>query len=177
MSLVTRTTTLTLATLTLAGAACSSGNGDGSDSTTEPVVADCEGTPEDPCFGEQVGDCSEPGDAVFVGEQKASDSGALMVELVETSPAPPQRFDNAWTVLITDAEGTPVETADVAAKPFMPDHGHPSPTAVEVENLGGGKYLLDPINLFMPGLWRVKIDVLPEAATDPDPIAWKFCLP
>lgn len=82
----------------------------------------------------------------------------VSIVLLESDPAPPIKGDNRWTVRIEDAGGTPLSGLDVSVMPFMPDHGHGTPISASVTELGEGRYQLDPVNLFMRGYWRVRID-------------------
>ncbi len=83
----------------------------------------------------------------------------VSVEVSEAMPADPVRGDNAWTLMITDAEGNAAEGLVVDAKPWMPDHGHGSSVEEEVTEMGGGQYMMNPLNLFMAGYWEVTIDI------------------
>ena len=84
------------------------------------------------------------------------------VTLMEAEPADPVRGDNTWTILVTDEAGTPMEGIGVDAKPWMPDHGHGSAVEETVTDLGAGEYTLDPLNLFMAGLWQVTLELTDE---------------
>jgi hypothetical protein len=83
----------------------------------------------------------------------------LDLEIAEAVPADPIRGDNTWTVMITDAQGSPAEGLTIDAKPWMPDHGHGSSVEEQVTEMGGGRYMLDPLNLFMAGFWQVTIEI------------------
>lgn len=154
--------------------ACSSSGGDTGDDPGP--ITQCDGTEGAPCFQERTADCSEPGDPFFIGEVKEGRNQSMRVELVTTAPQPPERFDNTWQVLITDMSGAPVEAGLVDARTWMPDHGHASPKAIVVTSMGEGVYELDPVNLFMPGLWEITVEVTPEGGS-PDDVVWKFCMP
>jgi hypothetical protein len=81
-------------------------------------------------------------------------TGALM----EATPAPPAKGDNVWRALITDPSQAPVDGLDVEVKTWMPLHNHGSPIRAESTPAGApGEYTLDPVNLFMPGIWEVTL--------------------
>ena len=99
----------------------------------------------------------------------------LRIALESADPAPPGRFDNHWVVRLTDAAGAPVDSATLAVVPFMPAHQHGTSKPVVVTAMGGGRYDLAPVNLWMPGLWEVRIAVTAGALTDR--IVFSFCIP
>ena len=119
--------------------------------------------------------CSALGEdyPITVGITKSSSEG-LTVELSESSPAPPELFDNKWTVTLSDGAG-PMAGATVTVDTWMPDHGHPSPKTVSVTEIGDGKYELFPVNLFMPGLWEVTVNV-EDGAGSSDSVTFQFCM-
>jgi hypothetical protein len=112
------------------------------------------------------------------GERFPSVSGAFTGVLVQSVPAPPARDSNSWTVQIVDGTGAPQDGLAMTATPNMPDHNHPVTVKplVTPANDGTGTYKLDPVYLFMPGYWEVKLSVQP--ATGPkDTIVLKVCIP
>lgn len=115
---------------------------------------------------DEMGSDGEPA-SVCSDEERADDFAVNLsktgtshtVTLMGAEPADPIRGDNAWTVMVTDASGTPMEGLTVDAKPWMPDHGHGSAVEETVTDLGGGEYELDPLNLFMAGFWAVTLEI------------------
>jgi hypothetical protein len=103
----------------------------------------------------------------------AGADGALHVVLVEAEPAPPARGSNTWTVTVRDAAGAPVEGATINVKAFMPAHGHSS-TPPAVTPGADGTYEIDPLVLFMPGLWEITITV--ESSAGNDEALFAFCV-
>lgn len=92
-------------------------------------------------------------------EAKATD-GALTVQFVDASPAPPTKGNNTWTVKLLDAAGKPVNGATIVTKPYMPDHAHGSSIKPESTAKGAdGTYEITPVNLFMPGVWQITFTV------------------
>jgi hypothetical protein len=67
---------------------------------------------------------------------------------------------------------TPLDGMSISVDPEMPDHGHGT-TPVGVMPIGsGGKYTINPVNLYMAGYWEVTFTLVEPAAapssTDPD---------
>lgn len=104
-------------------------------------------------------------------------AGGLEFVLVESTPAPPSKGNNAWHLRVADDAGAPLPGLTVQVTPFMPDHGHGTPVAVEVTELAEpGEYQADPVNLWMPGLWEVTIDVEDPAGAVTDSVIFRFCI-
>jgi hypothetical protein len=100
---------------------------------------------------------------------KASTSGQMKVTLVASDPAPPVKGTNVWTVKVTDAAGNPMP-GDLTIAPFMPDHGHPSPTKPDVAPQPDGTIKISSLYLFMGGVWRITITSGTES------VAFFFCV-
>ena len=59
----------------------------------------------------------------------------------------------------------------------MPDHGHGTPTPVVVSATGEpGEYELDPVNLFMAGLWTIDLVLAMPEGDDEDTVQFAFCI-
>ena len=145
--------------LSTALAACSDdGDGSGSGGSGGTTSAACGGRAE----------------AFSAGMSKMGEAGKLEFVLVDSNPAPPQQFDNVWTVQLNDASGAAVEGATLTVQTWMPDHEHGSPKQAVVTDEGGGKYTLEPVNLFMPGYWEVTIGA--DAAGETDSAVFKLCI-
>lgn len=115
-------------------------------------------------------------DEFVVGLQKTGQAGKLTFTLVESTPAPPARGDNKWILQVTSqAAAAPVTGAVMTVTPFMPDHQHGAQVDADITPMTeAGKYELDPVNLWMPGLWQTTIEV--EGA-DGDKAVFAFCIP
>ncbi len=97
------------------------------------------------------------------------------VVFVDALPAPPSRGDNTWTIRVTDDSGAVLPELDISVDPFMPDHFHGTSVRCEVsESETPGEYVLEPLNLFMPGLWEVT--VLLRDAEREDEVVFVFCV-
>ncbi|MDB4963273.1 MAG: uncharacterized protein JWP01_3272 [Myxococcales bacterium] len=111
---------------------------------------------------------------------KMGTDGKLSFRLLSATPAPPARYDNEWTLQITQlangVAGAPVTGATITVSPFMPKHGHGSPKdAVITELSTAGEYKLTPVYLSMPGLWETTINV--TTASGSDSAIFRFCIP
>ncbi|HEY1547476.1 MAG TPA: FixH family protein [Kofleriaceae bacterium] len=130
-------------------------------------------------------DCADDprSETYTVGFEKMGVNGLIDVKLQSASPAPPARGNNTWTIELSSMSngvvGAPMDgmSADIAVTPYMPDHGHGTPILVEVAPVDGqpGTYSLDPLNLWMPGMWQNTIAVNLGSASDK--VVYDFCLP
>lgn len=115
------------------------------------------------------------------GMQVTSGNSTFVVKLLSNTFTGPDgktvdeafaKGDDVWTVE-TDvaATMTPTDGLDIAVVPRMPDHKHGT-TPVGVMPVGsGGKYMVEPVNLYMAGYWEVTFTIVetpPTDATDPD---------
>jgi hypothetical protein len=119
--------------------------------------------------------CDGAGETYSAGMSKPGSAGKLTFTLLDSKPAPPGVNDNVWTVAISDGAGAPVVGASVLVKTWMPEHGHSSSAQAVVSEPEGGKYLLDPVNLMMPGLWEVTIEAKPTSG-ESDSALFAFCI-
>jgi hypothetical protein len=147
--------------MVLALGACDGGNDDGEMDTgdDDAMMSFCED--------------EDRADAFTAGLRKTGERATLTV--VDAVPAMPGRGDNVWTLAVTDASGAPMEGETLDAKPWMPDHGHGTPVEEQVTDLGGGEYEITSLNLFMPGLWVVTLDVT-NADDETDEVVISVCI-
>lgn len=118
----------------------------------------------------------ERADDFVVGLSKVGEQQRMTFTLVSFDPAPPQRDNNHWTLKLETmpSPGTPVTDATMTVRPFMPDHKHGAKDPAKIMPGGEpGIYELDPINMWMPGLWEVTIQV---TGADSDRAVFRFCL-
>lgn len=154
-------------------ASCDSPGESSSDSSDSSDASDSQSAGDAVCADETRDDTFE------VGLSRAGSQ--VEVAFMEASPAPPDRGENTWVVMVTDSEGAPVSNAELEVVPWMPDHGHGSSVIVEVEaTQTPGEYRLSPIDLFMAGLWEVRLNfTLPasdDAAPAEDQVVFAFCV-
>jgi hypothetical protein len=97
------------------------------------------------------------------------DNHVLQME-VRTSPQPPARGTNEVQLTIRSmADGMPVDGLHVAVKPWMPAMNHGTSLLPSVTPLGGGKYLITDLDLFMPGLWQLRLTITGASADQASP--------
>lgn len=149
-------TTIACAALALLAGGCSDTSGDDTGTTYN-----CEADTRDEQF--------------LAGMQKQG-AGGVQVTLTEATPAPPGRDDNAWSIDVAIG-GAPLAGATIKVTPFMPDHRHGTavPVVVTPDPATAGRYDLSPINLWMPGLWEITIDVTPPGGAR-DSVLFRFCI-
>ena len=127
------------------------------------------------------------GETFVVGLEKMGAAGLIDVKLMSVTPAPPARGNNSWQIVLSSMSngtvGAPMDgmASNITVTPYMPDHGHGTPILVEVMAVDGqaGTYTLDPLNLWMPGLWQNTIEVTQGSgsAETIDHVVYDFCLP
>lgn len=149
----------------------SSGTGDGDGGTDDGVdtEASTSGAPVSGCAAE------DRDDDYVLGLSR--EGGKVVVRFVDAMPAPPSRGDNTWTLAVEDlATGMPLDDASLAVEPYMPDHMHGTSIECHVTDMDTpGEVMLEPVNLFMPGLWEVRLHfTLADASTDT--VVFKFCV-
>lgn len=111
--------------------------------------------------------------------QKPGTSGALTFELTSSEPAPPAKGKNVFEVSVTDADGA-TPSGELGVDLYMPDHGHgTSVTPVITTDPATGTFTVDPVYLFMPGVWRVTLSFYADDATSGpavDQAKFYFCI-
>jgi len=114
-------------------------------------------------------------DTYAAGLTKVGANGYSIV-LVSSTPAPPQKGNNAWVVQVLHP--APVDGLHLRVVPFMPDHGHGTAVVPVITPAANGTYNVSPVNLFMTGFWSVRIDLLDAANQDTelDHAAFLFCV-
>lgn len=119
---------------------------------------------------------AETRDEQFLAGMEKVGPGGVSVKLDEALPAPPGRDDNTWEIDVGQA-GSPLTGATIKVTPYMPDHRHGTsvPVIVTPDPATPGRYELSPINLWMPGLWQITIDVTPAGGTR-DSVVFNFCI-
>jgi hypothetical protein len=72
----------------------------------------------------------------------------------------PAKGTNVWTVRITGgAAGAPLDGLTVKVTPRMPDHPNHGTLDVVVTPIDAGTYDVEPLYLWMAGLWNVKFEI------------------
>jgi hypothetical protein len=171
-----------LTALTVGLAACGTPGGGGADAAADaPATVDAgrDAAAAPDAAGSMVCD-QETRDDDYVAGMSHTDTGdnGWQVILLSSDPGPPARGDNAWTVQVVDDQEIARDDIDIAVFPFMPDHGHGTPVTAEVTPSGtDGVYAIDPINLYMPGFWVVRLTLLDQGTgAELDRVLYRFCV-
>lgn len=165
-----RTSAITALFLTIALAlpACSGSDGDddGTGSHTEHTGHD----------GTDSTDASCPTADIYVaGLEKAGVEGNFTVTLMASTPGPPEKGNNDWSLEVHSG-GKAAAGVFVEAEPVMPAHGHgTSPATVDGTSDADGKLTLSPVNLFMAGEWRIELRLEASDGTK-DTVSYRFCI-
>lgn len=111
-----------------------------------------------------------------VGLTQAAADGKVTITFADADPAPPAKGGNTFTIDVADAMGSALEGAAITVKACMPLHGHCA-TVTPTVTAGSqpGRYVIDNVELFMPGLWAVTFTVTPSGGAA-DPVTVSFCI-
>ncbi len=103
----------------------------------------------------------------FITAEQESDKQAYRA-LVQSRINPIQINQiHQWELTLLDADGVPVENAEIAITGGMPAHNHGLPTAPRVtEELKPGVYLVEGMKFQMGGNWVVNFKITANDLTD-----------
>jgi hypothetical protein len=110
--------------------------------------------------------------------QKAGEKGVVTFELVSSDPAPPHKDGNVFVVAAADADGNALN-GTLTADPYMPVHMHHAVTPSVSFDPATNTYSVNPVYLFMPGLWRVELDYFGDGDANGEPVDrayYYFCI-
>lgn len=94
-------------------------------------------------------------DMVLRPRDKAIDA---TLSLAQATPERPIVGNNSWLFdLEIEGEAASGLTSAFTVTPFMPDHGHGTPTIVRIEEVEVGRYELEPVHTRMAGYWEVTV--------------------
>lgn len=117
-------------------------------------------------------------DEPFTANLARTGAGGVTFTIVSGDPVQLVRGTNTWTVDVSK-DGQPVTGADATLKltAFMPDHGHYAGVRAVWTPVAGtpGRYTVTPVNIWMPGIWEITLEVTPPGGTR-DSVLFKFCL-
>ncbi|HYP97536.1 MAG TPA: hypothetical protein VER96_02610 [Polyangiaceae bacterium] len=128
--------------------------------------------------GNAVGCRPSDGDSFVPGLQKPGAAGHYDFTLLNSWPAPPALDDNRFLVQVTDADGNALD-GELRVTLEMPEHGHQSPKQPEIRfDDESQAFMLDPMRLFMVGLWRITFhfEAMPDGAPLADSAVFEFCI-
>jgi hypothetical protein len=136
------------ASLWLAFMACSAGCG-----------GDDKGAPDAPVS--TVSCSADPRLDAYSGElEKSGELDVLSFRFFDLDPAPPAKGSNIFHLEVSNAAGD-VMQGGLRVDLRMPDHGHgTSVDPVVVFDAALGAYTIEPVYLFMPGVWRLDFEAL-----------------
>ena len=120
--------------------------------------------------------CSVPGDTYRVGLTKTSASGKVTVELADANPAPPGYGSNRWSLKLADAAHAPVIGAKVSLVLRMPDHADHTLPGTDGVHTADGAYDVSNLNLTMPGLYNITVEVVIPPNRDTETVVFQFCV-
>ena len=129
-------------------------------------------------MGSAIGCRPSNGDVYAADLEKLGAAGHFDFTLVSSSPAPPALGDNQFLVRVSRADGGPVD-GQLSVALDMPEHGHPSPKQPQISfDAEGNVFSLDPMRLFMVGLWRItfSFEGPVDGATLSDSATFEFCI-
>lgn len=112
--------------------------------------------------------CPDDIPELFAGETSGSETtgvnSLVNARVIAASATPyPKKFINKWTIELTDADGAPLEDAQIVDNcAFMPVHGHGSPSKVVALD-EPGRFELTALNFIMRGPWEVQLAVDAES--------------
>ena len=147
--------------------------------TLSPLFVGCEA--EDDVCGDRFASASarssiETPDEYISGVERTTDDGTYLVTLVRSTPTPKFTDDYTWIVTVEDASCAVLNEVHVKAEPTMPQHGHgTTPEFTEATLDNADQYTLEDMDLFMPGIWQIEIEVEAEDGTS-DKVSWFFDL-
>jgi hypothetical protein len=119
--------------------------------------------------------CDGPVDDVQSGLQVDCATSGCTLEVVSTSPAPPDRGNNTWQLQVRAADGTPAALQDLTVAPFMPAHDHGTAPAEFEGTAEGTAWSVGPFDLFMPGRWELRTAFTRADGTE-DTAVVAFCV-
>ncbi len=96
------------------------------------------------------------------------------VLLLSSTPPPGAKGNEAWSIQVRDPSDAPRDGLTIQVIPYMPDHGHGTAVQAVVTPSANGTYGLDPLNLFMTGLWTITLRLVDGAQLDE--VVFTFCV-
>lgn len=95
--------------------------------------------------------------------EETSENGLYAVQM--TFKGTPSVGRNEAGLRLRDAQGRPVEGAEIEVTPWMPGMNHGVPWVPTVKETGGGQYRM-VFHLSMEGLWELRMGIAKGEVTD-----------
>lgn len=114
------------------------------------------------CSSETSGAAGGGAGETFPAEPLATvttEPGGLSIEVRTAPEQPPTRGLVDIELVVTSADGEPMDGLDLAVQPWMPQMGHGASTKPMIEAKGGGHYVVSDVALFMPGSWELRTSI------------------
>ncbi len=102
-----------------------------------------------------------------LSREKATEAGLYVAVVAPAQESVTVGPMHTWVVTLRDADGAPVDEAQIQVDGGMPQHGHGLPTAPAVtQALGDGRYLIEGMKFNMPGWWGLDLAIEGPAGAD-----------
>ena len=96
-----------------------------------------------------------------------SERGKYTLSVTSSLEPIPINKMHEWTLHLENADGDPVDGAELSVAGGMPEHDHGLPTSPRVTaNTGGGDYRLQGIRFHMKGNWQIIISIFDGPTSD-----------
>jgi hypothetical protein len=107
-----------------------------------------------------------PAESEFGLGPRVSTGGRYVATLQPVEPLKTRKLQTV-RVILRDADGQPINDAQIAIDGGMPQHGHGLPTRPQVtRNLGDGTYEIEGVRFSMGGWWEFKLAITGARGTD-----------
>ena len=109
----------------------------------------------------------EQTDANGTADRWTSERSMYVVSFTSSLDPIPINKMHEWILRVEDANGDPVDGAQLSIAGGMPEHNHGLPTSPRItENTGGGDYRLQGIRFHMKGNWQIIISIFDGPTAD-----------
>ena len=112
------------------------------------------------------GGAPRPAESEFGLGPRASQARMYTATLIPVAPLKTRTMQTVQ-VSVADAQGQPIDGAQIAVDGGMPQHGHGLPTRPRVtRNLGNGLYEIEGVRFNMRGWWEFTLSIATASGTD-----------
>jgi hypothetical protein len=99
-----------------------------------------------------------------------SRGGAVIFEVRTAPTQPPSRGATSVEYRITDEHDRPIDGLNVEVVAWMPEMAHGASARPQVVAEGDGRYVVDEVDLYMPGRWELRTSFFAGGAIDDDAV-------